>query len=57
MKNEKDFITGVNGFIGHNLCKFLINKKFTVYGIKYFSSNQDDLKELKIQHFKRKIYT
>ncbi len=58
MKNEKKvFITGVNGFIGRNLCKFLINKKFTVYGIdNFFSSKQDDLKELKNPnfHFKEK---
>ena len=53
MKNEKKvFITGVNGFIGRNLCKFLINKKFIVYGIDNFlSSNQDDLKELKNPNF------
>jgi len=53
MKNEKKiFITGVNGFIGRNLCKFLIDKKFIVYGIdNFFSSNRNDLKELKDPNF------
>ena len=53
MKNEKKiFITGVNGFIGRNLCKFLIDKKFIVYGIdNFFSSDKNDLKELKNPNF------
>ena len=49
---KKIFITGVNGFIGRNLCKFLIDKKFIVYGIdNFFSSNRNDLKELKDPNF------
>ena len=51
------FITGVNGFIGRNLSKFLIKNKFIVFGIdNFFSSNRNDLKELKNKnfHFKEK---
>ena len=32
MKNEKIFITGSAGYIGHHLVKFLKKKKFQVYG-------------------------
>ena len=56
---KKFFITGVNGFIGRNLCKFLIDKKFIVYGIdNFFSSNRNDLKELKAPnfHFEKNLF-
>ena len=33
------FITGVNGFIGRNLCKYLTDRKHIVYGIDNFFSS------------------
>ena len=46
------FITGVNGFIGRNLCKFLTKKDYIVYGIdNFFSSNKKDISELNSKNF------
>ena len=32
-KNKNIFITGINGFIGSNLAKYLINNGANVYGL------------------------
>ncbi len=46
------FITGVNGFIGRNLCKYLTDRKHIVYGIdNFFSSKKTDLVYLNCKNF------
>lgn len=50
--NKNVFITGVNGFIGRNLCRFLLKKNYSVFGIdNFFSSNKNDIKKLKHKNF------
>lgn len=50
-------ITGVNGFIGKNLCNYLTSKNFNVYGIdNFFSSKKKDIQLIKSKNliFKEK---
>ena len=57
-RNKKNiFITGVNGFIGKNLCNYLTKKNYNVYGIdNFYSSDPEDLKKInsKYLYFKKK---
>lgn len=49
---KKVFITGVNGFIGRNLCKYLTDRKHIVYGIdNFFSSRKEELIYLNCENF------
>lgn len=44
-------ITGVNGFIGKNLCNYLTSKNYNVYGIdNFFSSERKDFQIIKSQN-------
>ncbi len=44
-------ITGVNGFIGKNLCNYLTNKEINVFGIdNFYSSKRSDLKKINSKH-------
>tara|TARA_X000000950_G_scaffold171985_1_gene209510 strand:+ start:9845 stop:10801 length:957 start_codon:yes stop_codon:yes gene_type:complete len=50
-------ITGVNGFIGKNLCNYLTSKEFNVYGIdNFYSSKKKDVQLIKSKNliFKEK---
>jgi len=51
---KKVLITGVAGFIGSNLCEYLLNKNYKVIGLDNFcSSNKNNIKDfLKNKNFK-----
>ena len=52
MANNNILITGVNGFIGKNICNFLTKKKYNVYGIdNFYSSSEDTLDLIKSNFF------
>tara|TARA_E500000178_G_scaffold345042_1_gene394265 strand:+ start:436 stop:1428 length:993 start_codon:yes stop_codon:yes gene_type:complete len=48
---KKVLITGIHGFLGSNLCKFLIKKNANVYGLHNFNSKTSLLNFEKINNF------
>lgn len=46
---EKIFITGANGFIGSNLCKYFLEKEFEVYGFVRKTSDLHFLEGLNVK--------
>jgi nucleoside-diphosphate-sugar epimerase len=47
VKNKNILITGINGFLGSNLARLLINNKYNVIGTIRSKSNLDRIKDLK----------
>jgi nucleoside-diphosphate-sugar epimerase len=46
---ETVFITGANGFIGSNLCRFFLEKNFNVYGLVRKTSDLHFLEDLNVE--------
>ena len=56
-KDKKVLITGIHGFVGSNLCKFLIKLGANVYGIYRFNSTKSLLKIENINNYNSIQYT
>jgi nucleoside-diphosphate-sugar epimerase len=55
IRSKKTFlVTGASGFLGYNLCKFLVGKKQRVIGVDISDFNYDDLKD-KVTFYKADI--